>query len=227
VKENSRFFLVPTPIGNLEDITLRALRVLREVDLILAEDTRVTGILLRHHSIKNKLQSFHAFNEHKSIIPVIDMLKKGSRIALVSDAGTPGISDPGYLVAKACISNNIPFECLPGANAFVPALLLSGLPPDTFVFNGFLPIKKGRKKFLASLADETRTMIFYESPYKISRTLKDLSLIFGIDRMASVSRELSKIYEQTIRGSLREIADHFEKTTPKGELVIVVSGKEK
>jgi 16S rRNA (cytidine1402-2'-O)-methyltransferase len=227
VKENSRFFLVPTPIGNMEDITIRALRVLAEVDLILAEDTRVTVNLLRHHSIKNKLQSFHAFNEHKFISSVVEKLKKGSRIALVTDAGTPGISDPGYLAAKACIENSIPFECLPGATALVPALVLSGLPSDTFIFVGFLPVKKGRNKLLVSLAEETRTMIFYESPFKILKTLKDLSIIFGSQRKASVSRELTKLFEQTIRGSLDELVTHFEKTAPKGEMVIVVSGKDK
>ena len=227
MKEKSRFFLVPTPIGNLEDITIRALRILSEVDLILAEDTRVTVNLLRHHSIKNKLQSFHAFNEHKFISSVIEMLKKGIRIALVSDAGTPGISDPGYLVVKSCIENDISFECLPGATAFVPALILSGLPSDIFIFLGFLPVKKGRNKVLAALSEETRTMIFYESPYKILRTLKDFSSIFSADRKSSVSRELSKLHEQTIRGNLKELIEHFEKNTPKGEMVIVVSGKNK
>jgi 16S rRNA (cytidine1402-2'-O)-methyltransferase len=226
LKEKSLFFLVPTPIGNLEDITLRALRILREVDMILAEDTRKASILLRHHSIRNKLRSFHAFNEHKLLPEVIGMLKKGDHVALISDAGTPGISDPGYLIARECIRHQIPFECLPGPVALIPALLSSGLPSGEFLYAGFLPVKKGRNKALNDLAGETRTMVFYESPHKLARTLADLTVLFGKERPASVSRELTKLHEETIRGSLEFIISHFEKNPPRGELVIVVAGKE-
>ncbi len=224
MKEKSLFFLVPTPLGNLEDITIRAIRVLREVDLILAEDTRITGNLLKHLNIKNKLKSFHAFNEHKVIQEVTDALKKEIRIALVTDAGTPGISDPGYLVVKKCIENKIPFECLPGPTALIPALITSGLPTDSFLFIGFLPVKKGRNKMLSQLATEYRTMIYYESPHKLLRTLEDMMIFFGQDRQASVSREISKLHEQTERGSLGEIKNHFSGQAPRGEFVLVVAG---
>jgi len=226
VKEKSLFFLVPTPLGNLEDITLRAIRVLREVDLILAEDTRTSGVLLKHFSINNKLKSYHSFNEHRVVDEIIKDLKDGNRIALISDAGTPGISDPGYLIVKECINNQIPFECLPGPSALIPAMVISGLPSDSFVFLGFLPVKKGRKKLLTRLTDETRTMIFYESPYKIIKTIDDMIEYFGYDREVSVSREITKLHEETIRGSLLSIKNHFTKNKPKGEFVMVVSGIE-
>lgn len=224
MKEKSLFFLVPTPLGNLEDITLRAVRVLREVDLILAEDTRTTGVLLKHHSVRNRLKSYHVFNEHRIVGEIIDELKKGIRIALVSDAGTPGISDPGYLIVKECIQHNIPFECLPGPTALVPALVNSGLPADSFVFMGFLPVKKGRNRIFTTLKNEARTMIFYESPHKLQKTLEDMERNFGSERVVSVSRELTKLHEETIRGNLSSVKDHFSGHKPKGEFVIVVAG---
>lgn len=220
-----KLFLVPTPIGNLEDMTFRAVTVLKEVDLILAEDTRTSGKLLRHYEIKTPLQSHHMHNEHKTLDGIIKKLQSGSTIALVSDAGTPAISDPGFLLTRACVENNIEVECLPGATAFVPALVNSGLPNDRFVFEGFLPLKKGRQTKLLQLAEETRTMIFYESPHKLGKTLAQFAEYFGSDRPISVSRELTKLYEETIRGTVQEILVHFEKHTPKGEFVIVVGGK--
>lgn len=220
----SKLFLIPTPIGNLEDITARAVRILAEVDLILAEDTRKTGFLLKHLQITNTLRSHHKFNEHKSLSSLIEELKRGKSIALVSDAGTPGISDPGFLLIRECLKNNIEVECLPGATAFVPALVNSGLPSDRFVFEGFLPPKKGRQKRLEALSDETRTMVFYESPYRLLKTLEEFGKHFGRERNASVSRELSKMHEENVRGSLAEIMNHFSEKSVKGEIVIVVQG---
>jgi len=225
MKESARFFIVPTPIGNLEDITLRALRLLKEVDLILAEDTRTSSKLLKHYKIENNLKSYHSFNEHKVQHQVISLLKEGARIALITDAGTPGISDPGYLIIKACLSNNIEVECLPGPTAFVPALIKSGIPTDRFTFEGFLPLKKGRKKKLETLAHETRTMIFYESPHRLLKTLNDFMTIFGNNRQASVSRELTKKYEETMNGDLESIIDYYENNKVKGEFVIIIQGE--
>lgn len=219
-----KLFLVPTPIGNLKDITFRALDVLKNADLILAEDTRTSGKLLKHFAIDTPMQSHHKFNEHKTINGIVQKLKSGSTIALVSDAGTPAISDPGFLVVRACIENHINIECLPGATAFVPALVNSGLPNNRFVFEGFLPIKKGRQTRLQLLAEEKRTMLFYESPHKLLKTLGHFAIYFGENRTISVSRELSKMYEETVRGTIAEVLLHFEKHPPKGEFVIVVSG---
>jgi 16S rRNA (cytidine1402-2'-O)-methyltransferase len=226
MKEQAQFFIVPTPIGNLEDITLRALRLLKEVDLILAEDTRTSSKLLKYYQIKNDLKSYHIFNEHKIKHQVISLLKAGTRIALITDAGTPGISDPGYLMVKTCLVNDIEVECLPGPTAFIPALIKSGLPADRFTFEGFLPHKKGRKKRLEALAGETRTMIFYESPHRLLKTLNDLIYVFGSTRQASVSRELTKKYEETINDCLDNIIDHFKDINVKGEFVIIVQGRD-
>ena len=225
MKENAQLFLIPTPIGNLEDITLRALRLMKEVDLILAEDTRTTSKLLRHYKIESKLKSYHSYNEHRIQEQIIAKLKDGLKIALVTDAGTPGISDPGYLIVKACISNDIKIECLPGPTAFIPALVKSGIPLDRFVFEGFLPHKKGRKKKLDSLVSEARTMIFYESPHRLVKTLKDFLNVFGPSRQTSVSRELTKKYEETITGDLESIFNHFVNNVVRGEFVIIVQGK--
>jgi len=224
MKETSQFFLIPTPIGNLEDITLRALRILKEVDVILAEDTRNTSNLLKFYEINNTLKSYHSYNEHKIQQQIINLLKEGSKMALVTDAGTPGISDPGYLIVKACLINDIEIECLPGPTAFVPALVKSGLPTDRFTFEGFLPHKKGRRKRLDSLIDEKRTMIFYESPYRIMKTLNDFISYFGPSRKASVSRELTKKYEETVSGDLESIIQYFEEGKVKGEFVIILQG---
>lgn len=221
----SKLYLVPTPIGNLKDITLRALEVLKEVDLILAEDTRTSGKLLKHFSISTSTQSYHMHNEHKVLEGIINKLKNGTTIALISDAGTPAISDPGFLLTRAAIENNIEIECLPGATAFVPALVNSGLPNDKFVFEGFLPVKKGRQTRLTFLTQETRTMIFYESPHKLIKTLTDFCVYFGEERLVSVSRELTKLYEETIRGTAKEVLEHYTRKPPKGELVLVVGGK--
>lgn len=223
-KEEGIFYLVPTPIGNLEDITLRALRILKEVDVILCEDTRTSGILLKHFEISRPLQSYHAFNEHKSVEQIVNKLKDGKNLALISDAGTPAISDPGFLIVRECIKNNLKVECLPGATAFVPALVKSGLPSDSFVFEGFLPVKKGRQTTFKRLAVEERTMIFYESPHKLLRTLEDIKIYFGEDRICSVSRELTKKFEETVNGTVVEIIKHFTSKEPKGEFVIVVDG---
>lgn len=223
--ENGKLILVPTPIGNLGDITLRALECLKNAELILAEDTRKTGILLKHFEIKTRQQSYHKFNEHKTVDYLVDLLKIGKQVALVSDAGTPGISDPGYLIVRHCLDNGIEVECLPGATAFVPALVLSGLPCDRFCFEGFLPQKKGRSKKMQELVDETRTMVFYESPFRLLKTLTQLGEVFGEDRQASVSRELSKIHEETVRGSLKELVEYYTTHTLKGEIVLIVSGK--
>ncbi|WP_108804733.1 16S rRNA (cytidine(1402)-2'-O)-methyltransferase [Aquimarina sp. Aq107] len=221
----SKLFIVPTPIGNLEDMTFRAIKVLKEVDLILAEDTRTSGKLLKHYEITTHMQSHHMHNEHKTIDSVIRRLQSGENVALISDAGTPAISDPGFLLTRACVENSIDVECLPGATAFVPALVNSGLPNDKFVFEGFLPVKKGRQTRLKILTEETRTMIFYESPHKLIKTLGNFVEYFGDDRMLSVSRELSKLHEETIRGTAQEVLSHYENKPPKGEIVIVVGGK--
>lgn len=220
----SKLYLVPTPIGNLEDMTFRALRILKEVDCILAEDTRTSGKLLKHFEIDTPMQSHHMHNEHKTINSVIDRLKNGESFALISDAGTPAISDPGFLLSRTCIENDIEIECLPGATAFVPALVNSGLPNDKFVFEGFLPVKKGRQTRLKLLSEETRTMIFYESPHKLIKTLTNFVEYFGEDRKVSVSRELTKLYEETIRGTAKEVLDHYIQKPPKGEIVIIVEG---
>jgi 16S rRNA (cytidine1402-2'-O)-methyltransferase len=221
----SKLILVPTPIGNLEDITFRAINVLKSVDLILAEDTRTSGKLLKHYGITTPMQSHHMHNEHKMTERIIERIKGGESIAVISDAGTPAISDPGFLITRACVENNIPIECLPGATAFVPALVNSGLPNDKFVFEGFLPVKKGRQTRLNMLAEEKRTLIFYESPHKILKTLTQFCDYFGKGRQASVSRELTKMYEETVRGSLEELVQHFTKKQIKGEFVIIVQGK--
>ena len=219
-----KLYLIPTPIGNLEDMTLRAIRILKECDLILAEDTRTSSKLLKHFEITTHMQSHHAFNEHQTAEQIIERLRGGATIALITDAGTPAISDPGFLIVRACVEAQIEVECLPGATAFVPALVMSGLPNNRFCFEGFLPQKKGRKTRLEELANETRTMIFYESPYRVHKTLVQMSNFFGTERLCSVSREISKVYAETIRGTLSEVAAHFEKTEPKGEFVIVVEG---
>ncbi len=219
-----KLFLVPTPIGNLEDITLRAIRVLNEVDLILAEDTRTSGKLLQHYDIGTPMQSHHMHNEHKTVDGVIKRLMAGEDIALISDAGTPAISDPGFLLTRACVGNEVEVDCLPGATAFVPALVNSGLPNDRFVFEGFLPVKKGRQTRLKLLSEEPRTMVFYESPHKLVKTLGHFAEYFGADRSISVSRELTKMYEETIRGTAAEVLEHYTNTPPKGEIVIVVAG---
>jgi len=222
----TQLFVVPTPIGNLEDITLRALRILKEVDFILAEDTRTSGNLLKHYGIENKLVPHHQFNEHKTIENIVQRLSEGASGALISDAGTPAISDPGYMLVRACIQAGLRVECLPGATAFVPALVNSGIASDHFVFEGFLPHKKGRHTRLTVLAEEEKTMIFYESPHRLVKALIQFAEYFGENRHASVSRELTKIYEETIRGSLRELISYFEKKAVKGEIVIVIAGKE-
>jgi 16S rRNA (cytidine1402-2'-O)-methyltransferase len=220
-----KLYLIPTPVGNMEDITLRALRLLREVDLVLAEDTRTTSILLHHYDIHTPLESHHKFNEHQKVDSVVRRIADGENVALVSDAGTPGISDPGFLLARACVAAGIEVECLPGATAFVPALVDSGLPCDRFCFEGFLPQKKGRQTRLAALADEERTMIFYESPFRVVKTLQQLAEVLGSDRAASVSREISKKFEETQHGTLAELVAHFTEHAPKGEFVIVVAGR--
>ncbi|WP_396155883.1 16S rRNA (cytidine(1402)-2'-O)-methyltransferase [Flavobacterium sp.] len=221
----AKLYIVPTPIGNLDDMTFRAIRVLREVDLILAEDTRTSGKLLKHFEIATHMHSHHMHNEHKTIANLIARLQSGETIALISDAGTPAISDPGFLLTRACVDNNIEVDCLPGATAFVPALVNSGLPNDRFVFEGFLPEKKGRQTRFLALAEEVRTMIFYVSPHKLVKTLAEFVQYFGEDRSVSVSRELSKLHEETIRGTTVEVLKHFETKPPKGEIVVVVGGK--
>ncbi len=220
-----KLFLVPTPIGNLEDMTLRAIRVLKEVDLILAEDTRTSGKLLQHFEIETPMQSHHMHNEHKTVDGLIKRIQAGEVMALISDAGTPAISDPGFLLTRACVKNNIEVDCLPGATAFVPALVNSGLPNDKFVFEGFLPVKKGRQTRLLLLAEETRTIIFYESPHKLLKTLGQLVEYFGADRPVSVSRELTKLYEETVRGTAVKVLKHYTEKPPKGEIVLIVGGK--
>lgn len=221
----SKLYIVPTPIGNLEDMTLRAIRILKEVDLILAEDTRTSGKLLKHFDINTHMHSHHMHNEHKTVENLVSRLKAGETIALISDAGTPAISDPGFLLTRACVENNITVECLPGATAFVPALVNSGLPNDKFVFEGFLPDKKGRQTRYLALAEETRTMILYVSPHKLVKTLAEFVKYFGEDRPVCVSRELSKLHEENFRGTAKEVLIHFENKPPKGEIVVVVGGK--
>lgn len=217
-------YVVPTPVGNLEDMTFRAIRVLKEADLILAEDTRTSGILLKHFEIKNAMQSHHKFNEHQAVESVVNRIKGGETVALISDAGTPGISDPGFLLVRECVRNGIEVQCLPGATAFVPALVDSGLPDEKFCFEGFLPQKKGRMTRLKALAQEYRTMVFYESPYRLVKTLTQFMEYFGSERNASVTREISKVHEETVRGTLAELVAHFEANEPRGEIVIVVAG---
>lgn len=219
-----KLYIVPTPVGNLEDMTFRAIRILKEADLILAEDTRTSGILLKHFEIKNAMQSHHKFNEHKTVENVISKIKAGETVALISDAGTPGISDPGFLLVRECARQGIEVQCLPGATAFVPAIVASGLPDDRFCFEGFLPQKKGRMTRLQTLASEKRTMIFYESPYRLVKTLTQLAEYMGTERQASVSREISKVHEETVRGTLAELTAHFTANEPRGEIVIVVAG---
>jgi len=220
-----RLYLVPTPIGNLKDITLRAIDILKEADLVLAEDTRKTSILLRHYEISKPLRSYHKFNEHKTLTGIVEQLMRGETIALVSDAGTPGISDPGFLLVRECVRHDIQIETLPGATAFVPALVNSGYPCDRFCFEGFLPQKKGRKKRLEELKDESRTMVFYESPYRLLKALEQFIDVFGPDREVSVSREITKIHEETVRGPLQEVMAKFADKGAKGEFVIVVKGR--
>ena len=220
----SKLYIIPTPIGNLEDITLRAIRFLKEADLILAEDTRTSKKLLNHLAIQSPIFSFHQHNEHKTLNKWIAKLKGGEDIALISDAGTPGISDPGFLLVRECVKEEIEVECLPGATAFVPALVISGLPLEKFIFEGFLPVKKGRQTRLKFLSEEQRTMVFYESPHRIIKTLTQFSEFFGDERLVSVSREISKIFEQTKRGTMKEVLRYFEDKKPKGEFVIVVDG---
>ena len=221
----SKLYLIPTPIGNLEDITLRALRLLKEVDMVLAEDTRTTRKLFTHYQISTPLAPFHMHNEHKVVNKWIERLKSGETIALVSDAGTPAISDPGFLLVRECVKNDIEVDCLPGATAFVPALVNSGLPSEKFIFEGFLPPKKGRQTRLKILTEEERTMIFYESPHRIVKTLSQFMEYFGEDRIVSVSREISKMFEETKRGSMKYVKEYFEEKKPKGEFVIIVDGK--
>ena len=220
-----KLYIVPTPIGNLEDITLRALRILKEVDLILAEDTRTSAFLLKHYSIATRLSSHHKFNEHKTVERIAEQILGGDNVALISDAGTPSISDPGFLLTRTCLNMGVEVECLPGATAFVPALVNSGFPSDRFCFEGFLPQKKGRQKKLKELANETRTMIFYESPFRLVKALEQFAENFGSDRNVSVSRELTKIFEENVRGTLAEVLAHFQSKTVKGEIVIVLEGK--
>jgi len=222
--DSSKLYIVPTPIGNLEDITLRALTVLRQVDVILAEDTRTSGKLLKHYNIETHMLSHHMHNEHKMVDRIVDRIKGGENVALISDAGTPAISDPGFLLTRACIEKQVEVECLPGATAFVPALVNSGFPNDRFVFEGFLPVKKGRQTRLQLLTEEVRTMIFYESPHKLVRTLEHFEQYFGENRLISVSRELTKLFEETRRGTVKEIKEYYQNNPPKGEIVIVVKG---
>ncbi len=219
-----KLYIVPTPIGNLEDITLRALRILKEVNLVLAEDTRTSSNLFRHYEIATKLVSHHKFNEHKTVSAIANQILEGGNIALISDAGTPSISDPGFLLTRTCLEKGIEVECLPGATAFVPALVNSGFPSDKFCFEGFLPQKKGRQKRLTELATEKRTLIFYESPFRLIKTLEQFGEFFGPQRMVSVSRELSKLHEENFRGTVAEVLEHFKSKTVKGEIVIVVEG---
>ncbi|WP_314648705.1 16S rRNA (cytidine(1402)-2'-O)-methyltransferase [Prevotella multiformis] len=220
-------YLVPTPVGNMEDMTLRAIRVLKEADLVLCEDTRTSGILLKHFGIRNRLISHHKFNEHSTSAGIVNRLKAGETIALISDAGTPGISDPGFFLAREAAASGVTVQTLPGATAFVPALVSSGLPCDRFCFEGFLPQKKGRRTHLESLSEETRTMVFYESPYRVVKTLEQFAEVFGTERQASCCREISKVHEESVRGTLAEVIAHFKETEPRGEFVIVVAGKEK
>ena len=225
MQEKASLFLVPTPIGNLEDITLRALRILKSVDTILAEDTRTSGKLLKHYEIETKQQSYHAFNEHQALQGLVNRLKAGEKMALITDAGTPAISDPGFLLVRACLAEEVAVECLPGPTALIPALVQSGLPADRFVFEGFLPHKKGRQTRLQQLAEEKRSMLFYESPHRLLKSLQQFAVFFGEERKASVSRELTKLYEETVNGTLHELISYFSKSKVKGEIVIVIEGK--
>lgn len=227
MEEKTSLYLVPTPIGNLGDITFRALDVLKSVDVILAEDTRTSGVLLKHYQVNKPLQSFHIFNEHKAVTALVERLQKGETMALISDAGTPGISDPGFLLVREALKNNVKVDCLPGATALIPALVKSGFPTDRFVFEGFLPHKKGKQTLLKRLAEEDRTLIFYESPHRLVKTLEQLVEFFGADRQVSVSRELTKKFEETKTGTVQEVLTHFASKDVKGELVVVVSGKTK
>ena len=220
----AKIYIVPTPIGNLDDITLRAINVLKDVDLILCEDTRRSKKLLVHFKIETQLRSHHKFNEHQEVDIIIEKIKSGTKVALISDAGTPGISDPGYLIVRTCIQNNIEIDCLPGPTAFVPALINSGIPSDKFIFEGFLPVKKGRKTRLEILSKEERTMVFYESPHKILKTLNDFLIHFGSNRKVSISRELTKIYEETIRGTIHSVLESLTEKSIKGEIVVIVEG---
>jgi len=222
---SAKLYIVPTPVGNMEDMTFRAVKVLKEVDFILAEDTRTSSVLLNHFDIHTKLIAHHKFNEHQSLEGIIERLNSGETGAVISDAGTPGLSDPGFLIVRECVKNGIYVECLPGATAAIPALVNSGLPMDRFCFEGFLPQKKGRQTRLKSLSDESRTMVFYESPYRVLKTLTQFAEAFGGDRPASVSREISKIHNESLHGTLDELIAHFKETEPRGEFVIVVGGK--
>ena len=219
-------YIVPTPVGNMEDMTFRAVRILKEVDLVLAEDTRTSGILLKHYEIKNALMSHHKFNEHGTSAGIVNRLLAGENVALISDAGTPGISDPGFYLVREAVRAGVEVQCLPGATAFVPALVSSGLPCDRFAFAGFLPQKKGRQTKLQSLKDEERTMIFYESPFRLVKTLQQFAEVYGGDRQVSVCREISKVHEESVRGSLTEVIAHFQEKAPKGEIVIILAGNE-
>ena len=221
-----KLYVVPTPVGNLEDMTFRAIKTLKEADVILAEDTRTSSVLLKHFDIHTPMISHHKFNEHQAVDGIVARLKGGETIALISDAGTPAISDPGFLLVRACAQNGIEVQCLPGATAFVPALVNSGLPNDRFCFEGFLPVKKGRQTKFAAMAQEKRTMIVYESPYRMLKTLTQLAEVLGPDRKASVSREISKIHEETVRGTLSELVQHFTEHQPKGEFVMIIGGAE-
>lgn len=217
-------YVVPTPVGNMEDMTFRAIRILKEADLVLAEDTRTSGVLLKHYDIQNHLMSHHKFNEHGTSAGIVERLKAGATVALISDAGTPGISDPGFFLVREAVRAGVEVQCLPGATAFVPALVSSGLPCDRFAFEGFLPPKKGRQTKLDSLKEEPRTMILYESPYRLLKTLQQLAEVMGADRQASVCREISKVHEESVRGTLEEVIAHFTETEPRGEIVIIVAG---
>ena len=218
-------YIVPTPVGNMEDMTFRAVRILKEVDLVLAEDTRTSGILLKHYEIKNALMSHHKFNEHGTSAGIVNRLLAGENVALISDAGTPGISDPGFFLVREAVRAGVEVQCLPGATAFVHALVSSGLPCDRFCFEGFLPQKKGRQTKLQSLKDEERTMIFYESPFRLVKTLQQFAEVYGSNRQVSVCREISKVHEESVRGSLQEVIAHFQEKEPKGEIVIILEGK--
>lgn len=220
-----KLYIVPTPVGNLEDMTMRAIKVLKEVDFILAEDTRTSGVLLKHFEISTPMQSHHKFNEHENVSDVVDRIEGGATVALISDAGTPGISDPGFLISRECRKRGIIVECLPGATAFVPALVASGLPCDKFVFEGFLPIKKGRATRLSMLADDERTSVIYESPHRLQRTLRQLAETMGEERDAAVCREISKLHETIHRGTLKELSEYFTANQPRGEIVIIIAGK--
>ncbi len=221
-----KLYIIPTPVGNLEDITLRAIRILGEVDLVLAEDTRTSGFLLKKYNINSKLQPFHKFNEHRTLNNIIEILQNKSNVALVSDAGTPSISDPGFLIVRECVENGIEVECLPGATALIPALVNSGFPSDRFCFEGFLPQKKGRRKRLTELASEARTIVLYESPFRLLKLLEEISVYFGEDRMVAISREISKLHEEKIRGTVVELLEKLRKVTIKGEIVVCIKGKE-